>query len=276
VAVEEPFRVAAIGDNCLDVYMAIDQFAVGGNALNVAVQWGRRGLDSEYLGIVGTDRGGTLVRNALTTMAVSSTRLRAVDGDTGVTHLRSTEDGDRVIGFEAYGVSATYTPTAADVAHLATCAWVHGATLPDFRDAVARLSQASIRVSYDFSTKHETQGLAGLEIAFYSWDGPREDGAVALARAALDGGARLAVVTCGAFGSLCVDGHSVRLAEARRIAPIDTCGAGDAFIAAFVDTYLRGNELDICMRAGTDMATETCMHLGGWPQLLQPLVALAS
>ena len=51
----------AVGDNCLDVYLSKGHMAVGGNALNVAVQWRRLGLAARYLGVVGKDAEGDII-----------------------------------------------------------------------------------------------------------------------------------------------------------------------------------------------------------------------
>ena len=56
-------KLIAVGDNCLDVYLTKGFLAVGGNALNVAVQWRRRGIEARYFGALGRD-GGNLDRPA--------------------------------------------------------------------------------------------------------------------------------------------------------------------------------------------------------------------
>ena len=52
-------RFAAIGDNCIDRYLPLNQAAVGGNAVNVAVQLALLGQDCGYFGAVGCVAGGT-------------------------------------------------------------------------------------------------------------------------------------------------------------------------------------------------------------------------
>ena len=48
-------NLIAVGDNCLDAYLNKGFLAVGGNALNVAVQWRRHGLNARYFGALGAD-----------------------------------------------------------------------------------------------------------------------------------------------------------------------------------------------------------------------------
>ncbi len=46
----------AVGDNCLDAYLSKGFVTVGGNALNVAVQWRRQGFNARYFGALGRMR----------------------------------------------------------------------------------------------------------------------------------------------------------------------------------------------------------------------------
>jgi fructoselysine 6-kinase len=50
---------------------------------------------------------------------------------------------------------------------------------------------------------------------------------------------------------------------------IDTCGAGDSFVAAFVLAALGGRSLEQRMHAAAAAAAATCGHLAAWPQDLQ-------
>ncbi len=43
-------NLVAVGDNCLDAYLDKGVVTVGGNALNVAVQWKRLGVGARYMG----------------------------------------------------------------------------------------------------------------------------------------------------------------------------------------------------------------------------------
>ena len=53
-------NLIAVGDNCLDAYLSKGFVTVGGNALNVAVQWRRQGLNARYFGALGPDARSVL------------------------------------------------------------------------------------------------------------------------------------------------------------------------------------------------------------------------
>ena len=58
-------HLLAVGDNVVDCYPDLGVMFPGGNAVNVAVHARRAGASSAYLGAVGTDPAGDLVRGSL-------------------------------------------------------------------------------------------------------------------------------------------------------------------------------------------------------------------
>lgn len=269
-----PASFVSIGDCCIDVYTGEGVSAVGGNALNVAAAWAAAGIDSWYLGAVGDDPHGERVLETVKATGVNTSLVRRLPGATGVTEIELLPDGDRVLVAEDFGVSAGYRPSAAELAALPSIGWAHCATLGDgFRDVVATLGGLA-PVSYDFSTRHELDDLAGLEVAFYSLHGSAES-ARELGARAIAGGATVAVVTQGAAGSVAVHAGGVVQQPALTSSARDTCGAGDSYAAAFVRARVQGAELAECMRMATMAAAGTCGMLGAWPQPLPAVSEVA-
>ncbi len=258
--------VAAVGDNCIDRYLRpVELVHVGGNAVNVAVGLAAAGLQVMYAGAVGSDADGRLVLSALATAGVDTTHVQVVpNGQTGVTLVELTADGDRVFLEERLGTTGTYRPAAVTQEALAECAWVHGAGLHADPELLTRLSGP--RISYDFS--HVQLSLLprlapALDIAFISAARGGREQALELARQALQHGARSAVVTLGRDGSVAYDG---RLTEhpAQPVEVVDTLGAGDALIAEVIAARLDGAELAEAVDAGGRAAARTCSHYGAW------------
>src|SRR3954463_10129205 len=96
--------VAAIGDCCVDEYRGLGVRLVGGNAVNVAVNWARHGLASAWLGAVGADAEGALVLAALDRAGVDTSRAVTLPGPTGVTEIEL-NGGERRIAAEDLGVA---------------------------------------------------------------------------------------------------------------------------------------------------------------------------
>lgn len=258
-------RIVAIGDNCLDVYVDQDLATVGGNALNVAVNWARAGLTSCYYGAIGDDRAASIIRTVMSAVGLDPRFLVTIPGPTGVTLIRLVRN-DREFLFEEFGVGASWVPSADVITDLQAFDWIHTAGPLTTSGLVQTLVAGPARVSVDLSTTRDFPQMDGVDIAFCSWTGPLDRGAHMLAESMISAGAVVAVVTCGAHGSLAHTNAAQTIAEAIPVSPVDTCGAGDSYISAFVHSYLRGLSTPDCLLEATRTATKTCMHLGSFRQ----------
>lgn len=259
--------IAVIGDNCIDRFLPpADDCLVGGNAVNVAVQLAMLGRRVHYFGAVGDDAAGAAVRTALSRQGVEIGNLRTAEGQrTAYTEIELSEDGERTFMFEEFGACAGYMPSEEDIASLQLMRHVHIGWLNDGGAAKQALFGSGISLSQDLTVNNAPENLspAGLDIGFCSAE-PRE--ADAAAARLLAGGARLAVVTLGAYGSLVSDGRVTFRASPPPVTPEDTTGAGDAFIAGFLHAHLEGTSLQQALALGTERASLACMHRGGFPQ----------
>lgn len=265
---------AAVGDNCIDHYLPpVDDCLVGGNAVNVAVQLARRGCSVGYHGAVGADWEGDAVREALIANGVDVGGLQRLAGEaTARTEIETLPDGDRRFVHESFGACAAYVPDAADITSFKTLHHVHIGWLRGARAFRRALRSLGVTVSQDVTVNNRPEDLdpAGLDIAFAS--APAES-AVAESERLLAAGARLAVVTLGAAGSLANAGGRIVRMPALRAAMVDATGAGDAFIAGFLATRAKGLNLNDCLAAGAEAGSLACGHRGGFPQpILQPFV----
>jgi fructoselysine 6-kinase len=261
--------LVAIGDNCIDVYVQTGERLVGGNAVNVAVQWALAGHASTYVGAVGPDADGARVSAALSAAGVGVAGVRTLPGATGVTEIEIRADGDRVLLSEDFGVSADLRLSDADVDVLVPAAWAHCATLDGFRAPARRFADHGVPVSVDFSTRYELDDLASLEVAFYSCGADDPAAARDLVARAVDGGARIAVATCGAAGSVAqwsIGRPGTASMPAVDVEVVDTLGAGDTYASVFVTARLAGAEVAEAMAAASLAAATTCGHRGAWPQ----------
>ncbi|WP_373504775.1 PfkB family carbohydrate kinase [Aestuariivirga sp.] len=268
------FEFAAVGDNCVDRFLPpADECLVGGNALNVAVQLAMLGRKVHYFGAVGDDAAGRAVTEALAEQGVLATGLRTLQGfRTAYTDIEMTEDGDRSFVFEEFGACAAYRAAPEDISLLKGMRHIHIGWLGDGGALRRALRGQGPTLSQDLSVNNTPENLSaeGLDVAFCSAD---PDHAESEARRLLEQGARLAVVTMGAAGSFLSDGRRKLTASAAPVTPEDTTGAGDAFIAGFIDAQASGADLEHCMAHGAARAAAACLHRGGFPQ--RPLKALA-
>jgi ribokinase len=79
---------------------------------------------------------------------------------------------------------------------------------------------------YVVPNETEAEALSGMPVR-------NIDEARACARRLLDSGLRRVIITLGGNGALCASAEAMEHAIPHRVEPIDTTGAGDAFIGSF-------------------------------------------
>ncbi|UCI10355.1 PfkB family carbohydrate kinase [Mesorhizobium sp. B1-1-8] len=263
-------NLVAVGDNCLDAYLSHGLLTVGGNALNVAAQWRRSGVTARYFGAVGNDPEGEVVLAGLAGVGLTPDDVECLPGDTAVTLLRD-EAGDRKFLHESFGVGENYMPSQQHYALIASADWVHLGTNAN-RELVRRLVADHVPFSVDVSTAHLALPLEGVPMLFASGPDAADAPVEPLLAALRAAGARQVVLTCGKRGAYFDDGTSVVHAPATPVDVVDTCGAGDSFIAMFLTGFhFDGLGAEDALRKASLAAAQTCTHLGGFPQKPHPL-----
>lgn len=265
------FDLIALGDNCIDrLTGAATADLVGGNAVNVAVQAAMLGLRTAYCGAVGPsgEADGDRVLAAQAAKGVDVSLVDRRSRPTSVTCLSVAPDGNRTILTEDFGACAGWSPPAYSLRALSAARHVHIGWLQDGGHARRVLARDGVSLSQDVSVNAapENIGVEGLTIAFASLPEARADEAKARAADLVAQGAKGAVITLGARGSLALIGGQTFHAEAPTISPIDTTGAGDAYIAGFLASRLNGADVPMAMAAGHVCAAACCGHPGGFPQ----------
>lgn len=263
-------RLVAVGDNCLDAYLTRNQVTVGGNALNVAVQWQRNGWTARYFGAVGADPEGDLVCEAVAATGLDPADVERRSGETAVT-LLSDRAGDRHFLLEAFGVGTHYMPSPERYAAAAAADWVHLGTNAS-PELVRRLVADRVPFSVDLSTAPFALPLAGVPMVFASGPSAPGEPVAPLIAALRRAGAGTVVLTCGRRGAYFDDGRVHAFAPATQVEVVDTCGAGDSFIATFITAFCCQHlpAGDALARASA-AAAQTCTHLGGFPQPSHPI-----
>ena len=270
--------VACLGDCCLDVYVEpVGRVLVGGSCLNVAVGLRARGVEAVFAGRIGDDAAGERVCALLAERGLGCERVRRVAGArTAVTDILLEPAGERRFLREDYAIQEAFDPTEAEWEWVAGTGAVHSSRMPAHLGRLQALGRAGARVSYDFTTDPVPGELAGLDVVFVPDDALAGKDPADAARAFVARGAACAVVTRGERGAVGATGAGVEHVEAVPIARVvDTCGAGDAFMAAFLAERRRGARLRACLEAGAADGAAACLHLGAIAQPGFPLEACA-
>ena len=75
----------------------------------------------------------------------------------------------------------------------------------------------------------------------------------------------LVVIKRGAAGAEAAQGARRWRVKARKVKPVDTTGAGDAFVAAFLAQRLKGAEIQAALECAVESGSEATTRIGGRP-----------
>lgn len=245
------------------------QVQTGGDALNQAVILNRLGVDCALSCWVGSDLWGDCVVSALRTEGICTDFVERVSAPTSASVILIQPDGERHF-LTSRGASSQYVlwPQAAmatyDIISIASLWGLPGMTL-DVIAELRRFAQAhNIQIACDFTEDLKGMGnsyiqkvIPMMDFLFPSYaegvaiSGERHPEAILRALAAF--GSRHIVLKLGADGCLAlVDGKLYRQPSlATQV--LDTTGAGDNFVAAYLACMTRGlsinRSLEIASRA---------------------------
>lgn len=254
-----------VGDNCIDDYAELGKKYPGGNALNIAIYASRYpGVEADYLGVVGTDENGEYLLDEIKKQGLATDKIIVKEGENAVTRILI-RDGDRVFDDYSEGVQKNAVllletiPQEFDLVHFVV--WGFGREhVPSIKGSV---------LSCDFSSKlddERTGIMRYLDYSFFSGGHLiREDADPVEKVKELKNRTRgVVVMTLGEHGSIAYDGAQIFRGEALPVDVVDTLGAGDAYIAAFLVSRLKGKTIQDSIATGHIAARDICKRLGAW------------
>ncbi|MER7501550.1 PfkB family carbohydrate kinase [Nonomuraea pusilla] len=258
-------RLVAVGDNVVDRYPDLGVMYPGGNAVNVAVHARRLGADSAYLGALGTDHAGRLVRDALAAEGLDLSLLRVVEGPNATATVRVVA-GERKFTGGHEGVSR-FRLSPDDLDRLARADIVHTGECSLIEDQLPAVAARARRLSFDFSERpweYVAAHAPHVAVAVLSSPSRTRREAFALARRVRDLGPSTVAVTMGAAGAVLVAAETLAYAPAEPVGVIDTLGAGDAFIARLLVGVASGEDPHALVAAATSYASRACASYGAF------------
>jgi sugar/nucleoside kinase (ribokinase family) len=294
----ETLDVVVVGDVMVDVLAAMSgplargsdtpsavTTAGGGSAANVAVWLAAQGVPTSYVGRVGDDALGRESVAGLTDRGVTAWVSTEPDLTTGTCIVLVEPGGERSMLPDA---GANSTLTAADLPQRAFRPGGHlhlsGYTLlnPGSRDAgLAALSMAAaadMTVSVDPSSAAPLAELGaarflsmtrGVDLLLANRDEAEVLAGTSdphLAAQQLGDTYREVVVKLGADGAMWQQGFIGASAPAERgVDVVDTTGAGDAFAAGFLASWLLHPEPETALAAGCRLAARAVSKVGARP-----------
>lgn len=260
-------RIAAAGDNCIDVYDKDNKAFPGGNPVNVAVYVARLGGESAYIGPVGTDGYGTQMIQAVEAKGVDVSHMKVLEGKTAVTHVEIV-NGDRVFGDYEEGVMADFCLNDKDIEFLSGYDMVVSGLWGMIEDDLPRLQEKGAEVAFDFATRPDdpvsVKAIGHVDYAFFADDDKDEAELKTMLKDLKAKGPKVVVVTRGEKGSMAYDGSQFYYGGIVPCEVVDTMGAGDSFIAGFLYAVCEGRDIPEAMAAGAANSSVTIGYAGAW------------
>lgn len=275
------------------VHLNTASVATGGAEGNVAIAAARLGARATWIGRVGDDSFGLRivremraegvdVRVSVDRDAPTGLLIKEFDqpGYTTITYHRRDSAGSRISPEDLDGIDLTRD----DVLHLTgiTPAISDSARATVFR-ALSLASAAGSKISYDVNHRNKLwprddaqsvhrEILTQAHVAFAGTDEAklvlgedRHDDPAWLAQGIAKLGPSEVIVKCGADGARAfVDGVHLCQPAHPLSEVVDTVGAGDAFVGAYLADRMFGRSAPVALLAATQAGAAACLSLGDW------------
>lgn len=260
-------RVLGIGDNTVDIYVDQGVQFPGGNAVNVAVMMKRLGAEASYLGCIGTDFLGGLIKDALAAEGIDASHMRVIAGPNSWSRIRH-RGQDRMFDGSYPSFRDGYRLAIEDFRFIAAHDLAHSSVYSRLEDELARIGNAAPIFSFDYSSEYTNDYIARtaphIDIAFLSDARGSADQCAALAHKVASHGPRIVVITRGGKGALALQANRIFEQSISPAHLVDTLGAGDGFIAAFLLATLKGEVIEVALNRGAEFAAQVCAYRGAF------------
>ena len=235
----------------------------GGKGLNQAVACARMGARTAFIGCVGNDSAGTMLRELLSSEGIDTAQLVTVDAPTGRAFITVDASGENTIVIVA-GANA----------HVGDAA----ITIPSSKVLLAQLEIPLDVVTRVFAQAHNAITVLNpapaaqlstelLLLCDFAVPNETESGALGGAQFLLGAGVTTVVTTLGERGAEISNATSITPIAPYKVDAIDTVGAGDAFVGALCAELARGETIEHAARtASIAGALATTVH-GAVPSL---------
>ncbi len=263
-------KVLGLGDNVIDRYTHTGIGYPGGNALNFSVYARLLSAKAAYLGVFGDDRAAEHIRRVLAARGVDISHCLVAPGENGHASLTIEQGERRFLDSNAGGIRQKISMDFAldDMPWLGQFTLLHTSAYSYADALLPALGMLPGRLSYDFSDDFDIERVlplcCWLDYGFFSCADRSLEETRELLAAARHAGCRLPIATRGAEGALLFDGSRWLSQAPEFITPVDTLGAGDAFITAFLLAHAAGDTLAESLRQGAGFAARICLVEGAF------------
>ena len=274
-------RVIGVGDNVVDKYMHTKTMYPGGNAFKFSAYASMLGASSSYMGVFGSDEAAQLVQATARELGIDTSHCRVEEGENGYAMI-TLVDGDRKFLGSNKGGVAKEKPIhfeEADLEYLDGFSLICTSINSHINPELPKLRPLKPYVAYDFSILETDEIFDAvcphIDFAITSCGDASMEEIQRRCERIHQRGCRYVIASRGKNGSVFSDGEHLFTHPAYLVEALDTLGAGDSFLTAFLLSFvewLEGNhdpsELEsavmAAMDAGSKFSAKTCMVHGAF------------
>ena len=270
--------ILSVGEILVDVIEGVSK--VGGAPFNVAVNASRLGGDVSFAGSIGKDEEGEFLKSFASSFGFNTLLLKEDVNRKTTKAIVELKDGERSFRFERDNTADAYLPLIDD-SLLSKSDIIHIGSLPlsikegkeyilslidkahkmnkrisfdiNFRSDIYPSIDKAIEISKRISLLSDIVKLSEDEISLLGERFVKEE--------LKD---KMVFITLGAKGSMCSYKGKNVFVESEPIKPLDTTGAGDAFMGAVLYKLDKEKEpnMEEVLSFANKIARECCLHLG--------------
>ncbi len=266
-------KLICIGDNVVDCYLDEGICYPGGNAVNVAVGAKRCGSEKVgYIGVLGNDDKADHIVECLEKEGIDLERCRKVYALTSHPGVKLV-DNDRVF-VSSYRDSCQHafkmrmTPYDMDYIKNEGYTVCHTSCYSFLEDELPTIKE-HCSISFDFSGMKDDEYFKRvcpyLEYAFLSASELTDEEIEEMAKRIHSYGTKIIGMTRGGKGATFYDGKEFYTQGIIPTEVVDTMGAGDSFISAFLTSYEQnGKDMKKALEFAAQYASDSCRIRGGF------------
>jgi ribokinase len=275
------FDVVVVGSCNLDLVSSTDHLPspgetlravtyaehAGGKGLNQAVACARMGARVAFIGCVGNDNAGTMLRELFQSEGIDTTQLRTVDAPTGRAFITVDANGENTIVIVA-GANAHLGDTAITVPR--TKVLLTQLEIP-LHVVIDVLTQARLQTSVTVLNPAPATALTKELLSLCDIAVPNETESAELGgtQVLLGAGVNTVITTLGEQGAEISDDTSTTLIASHKVDAIDTVGAGDAFVGALCAEIAQGADIQRAAQIASIAGALATTVRGAGPSLPQ-------
>lgn len=244
-------KAVGVGDYVMDRYYHYGMMFPGGNALNFAVYSKQLGHEAAFVSVLADDSFVAHALDALDAYQVDRSRCVQRHGATWLCDTKL-ENGDRTITDSNDCGVIKNQPLDVDDAlldYLKGFDIIHANVNGWLGEGLKRLKSTGVPVIYDYSdlwkSEQDLYEIAPyIDFAFFSGKKLPRPQIDEFLKELIGLGCRMAICTIGKQGAIAYDGsrYYVEQPYLAQGEVVDTLGAGDSFLTAFITTYIEGRK----------------------------------